>query len=942
MAKERPSLQDRIRQRQRSDFTGRHGQVIQYRENLGLPVDDEQRRFLFNIHGNAGVGKTFLTRQLEQIASQAGALTAYVNETVEDVASAMSTVAREFSRRGVKLGDFEKRAIEYQQRRRELESDPHAPDGIAAFLTKTAVTIGLAAARDVPVAGSLLAPVDTAAAADQVNRAREYLARKFTDHSVMRLLMSPAEELTPIFVDGLNRAAADHTIALFLDTYERTGFILDHWLHNLYTGLYGNLPETLITTISGQKPLNPNRWGEYLSVIADIPLEPFSEAEARQFLTSKHITDETTTQVILTLSGRLPLWLATLADARPHDGTNIGDPTGNAVERFLKWEDEPERRETAIVAALPRTLNQDVLAVITPAGRARDLFIWLRELPFVSSPGDSWVYHDVVRAAILRLRRAEAPAEWRSQHNSLARANACWATEAVKDTDSNTWSNPEWIDYTREETYHLLCADPYGNLAKALTLAVKAANHSTIRARQWMALIADAGRDTNNAPLREWGKRLTDAIHDGDLISYLTCLINDAHLDKGTLVVALEKRGEDRRLAGYMDDALTDFNRAIELDPEDARAIARRGLTYRAMERYDDALTDFNRAIELDPEDARAIARRGLTYRAMERYDDALTDFTRAIELDPEDTQVIASRAETYRLTRRYEDALTDFTRAIELDPEDTQVIASRAETYRLTRRYEDALTDFTRAIELDPEDAWVIASRAETYRLTRRYEDALTDFTRAIELDPEDAWAIGRRAYAYRDMGRYEDALTDFTRGIELDPEDAWALASRAYAYRHMGRYEDALTDLDHAIELNPEDIVIIASRGLTYQDMGRYYDALTDLDHAIELNPEQVHAIASRAETYRLMGRYEDALTDFARVIELDPDYAWAIARRGYVYQAMGRCDDALTDLTRAIELNPGDKDYAAKRAEIHRLLGKSEGFLPEPSKLELPPEG
>ena len=107
-----------------------------------------------------------------------------------------------FSRAGGKLGDFEKRAADYRQRRHELESDPHAPDGVAAFLTRTAVTIGLAAARDVPFAGSLLAPVDAAAAADQANRAREYLARKFSDHRDVRLLLSPADELTPLSSPG--------------------------------------------------------------------------------------------------------------------------------------------------------------------------------------------------------------------------------------------------------------------------------------------------------------------------------------------------------------------------------------------------------------------------------------------------------------------------------------------------------------------------------------------------------------------------------------------------------------------------------------------------------------------------------------------------------------------------------------------------------------------
>ena len=63
MARERRSLQDLIRSRQRCGFVGRQGQVIQFQENLGLPVDDEQRRFLFNIHGDAGVGKTYLTEQ---------------------------------------------------------------------------------------------------------------------------------------------------------------------------------------------------------------------------------------------------------------------------------------------------------------------------------------------------------------------------------------------------------------------------------------------------------------------------------------------------------------------------------------------------------------------------------------------------------------------------------------------------------------------------------------------------------------------------------------------------------------------------------------------------------------------------------------------------------------------------------------------------------------
>jgi tetratricopeptide (TPR) repeat protein len=67
------------------------------------------------------------------------------------------------------------------------------------------------------------------------------------------------------------------------------------------------------------------------------------------------------------------------------------------------------------------------------------------------------------------------------------------------------------------------------------------------------------------------------------------------------------------------------------------------------MERYDQALADYDRAIELDPDLDWVIADRGDTFRAMGRYDEALADFNRAIELDPGDDDYITKRAEIQR-----------------------------------------------------------------------------------------------------------------------------------------------------------------------------------------------------------------------------------------------------------------------------------------------------
>ena len=54
---------------------------------------------------------------------------------------------------------------------------------------------------------------------------------------------------------------------------------------------------------------------------------------------------------------------------------------------------------------------------------------------------------------------------------------------------------------------------------------------------------------------------------------------------------------------GRSEEALADFDHAIELDANNSWAIASRGETYRMLGRYEEALADFNCGVKLDPED---------------------------------------------------------------------------------------------------------------------------------------------------------------------------------------------------------------------------------------------------------------------------------------------------------------------------------------------------
>jgi tetratricopeptide (TPR) repeat protein len=665
-----------VRRRQEAGFVARTGELARFRANLALPVDDLERRFIFCVHGDGGVGKTFLLRRLRSIAEGQGATAGWVDEAVFGVPEAMQAIASNLSGQGADMSSFTRLLAAYLRRRFEAEADPQAPAGAAAFMTQTAVRVGLHAAQAVPGVGGLAGSVDPAAAADQAEQLRRFLGKKFRRREDVRMLLSPLDALTPAFARCVAAAGRRRQLALFFDTYEQTGPLLDGWLRSLLDGTYGDLPQDLVVTVAGRYPLDLGGWAAYAAVLADVPLAPFTEAEARQLLAEKGVTDERVVQVILKVSGRLPLLVATLAESQPADPGAVGDPSGDAVERFLKWEPDPGRRALAIAAAVPRMVNEDVLAVLTggpgqePGSDQGRLFSWLRSLPFVTHEAGRCTYHGVVRTAMIRLERGQSPSRWRDRHRALAAAYRQWSLQA---SAQDSWGDVSWRACKLEETYHLLCADPSRALRAALSQVPNACAEQVTVAAQWAQMMAQAGEDAGSETISSWGHRLEQSLrgnpNQAAAIS-MGILLSEGVIADAATPVALRTRGWALYRLDREQEALADFDQAIDLAPDDQRALAYRGENYRWLGRYEEALADLTRAIDLNPEDGWATASRGETYRWLGRYEEALADLTRAIDLDPQYSWALASRGEVYRQMGRYEEALADLTRAIGLDPE--------------------------------------------------------------------------------------------------------------------------------------------------------------------------------------------------------------------------------------------------------------------------------
>jgi tetratricopeptide (TPR) repeat protein len=898
----RPSLQSVLSSRRHGEFIARRDQLSQYRENLARPVDDERRWSLLNIHGDAGIGKTYLTKQLRQIANGSGHLTAYIDNNFYDVASVMTAIAEQFSVNGVPLTEFEAAAAAYQRRPSTPGDDISALDGIAELATTIVVNTGLSVLRTAPHAVILPDSAD-AVIAEQANVLRENLTKALKNRHQNELPLAPADKLTRIFVDNATRAAGDRPISLFFDGYERTAPWLDRWLTDLHDGRYGDLPGTLITTISGRYTLDPERWSAYGTITADMYLERFSDAEARQFMVGKNITGERVVAEILKQSDRIPMMLATLAGTHPKDPGDVGDPGGDPVKRYVGSESDQARCDVAAAGALGRTFNRDTLAAVassdnTSADHVAESFGWLIGLPFVSRQAGSWQYHECVRSAMLRFQREQSPRQWRAEHLALARAHAQWATEVAGGPDP-AWANPHWVHHTVEQTYHLLCADPINNRRQALAAAVKAAASKIAHARQWAELIADAGRDADDDDLIRWGTRLRESIKDRDLTQYLTCLIEDGRLSESTLAAAFCQRGEAHLRASGDEQALADFIRATELDPGLASAVAGRGLAYFSLDRPQEALADFERALELDPRLASAIAGRALICLQTGRLLEALTEFSRAIERDPELDWALCCRGLVQAMLGHPDEALADVERASELDPHEAAIIVVHAIVHAVAGRPAEALAELERAEEHDPGETSIIVLRSMVMAESGRLDEALAGLTQAMERDPGETRIIAVRGMVRAWAGRLDEALADFDCAIERNPDRFMPLMYRGTTHLWLSQLDEALADFKRVLELAPDFCWALAARGEVYLELGRLDEALADLDRALELDPDNAETFADRGQTHYKMKHYEEALLDLDRALELDPDLARARASRRLVYVKLLWLDDAFDDL-------------------------------------------
>ena len=281
----------------------------------------------------------------------------------------------------------------------------------------------------------------------------------------------------------------------------------------------------------------------------------------------------------------------------------------------------------------------------------------------------------------------------------------------------------------------------------------------------------------------------------------------------------------------WLTDPLTDAEvmeagklakQALTLAPDLAEAHIALGLFYYyGFREYEQALTEFRRAIELQPNNALALSFVAFVHRRQGKWDLTLDELKRSIDLNPRDAYTMGGLAETDVFLRMWREAEDTARKALTIDPhEATAMRMLLLSSLNLTGNAQEPLRILA---TFPPDDLllpntgmfdMVIGTRGQTFVLGRDFKAALEACETGAVATTNDWQRSAAKAGIRVLAGDLTGAQTDAEKAREPlearlreHPQDFRALRALSWVYLALNRKTDAINIARQTVELLPPE---------------------------------------------------------------------------------------------------------------------------------------
>ena len=207
---------------------------------------------------------------------------------------------------------------------------------------------------------------------------------------------------------------------------------------------------------------------------------------------------------------------------------------------------------------------------------------------------------------------------------------------------------------------------------------------------------------------------------------------------------------------------------------------------------HEKAIKAYEKALELDGENAETLSNLGAAYHARGDLDKAKASLTRACELAPDNIDALNHLGNILSAAGEHEKAIVARLKTVELSNGNPVALNKLGDAYFYVEKFDLAITAFEQAIAGDPGFAEPHNNLAIALVRAGRHEEALKFYDRAISLAPERPQFHNAFGVALISLGNVDKAVREWRTAIKLKPD--YLEAHRHLSPHHTYTSEDPL----------------------------------------------------------------------------------------------------------------------------------------------------
>ena len=299
----------------------------------------------------------------------------------------------------------------------------------------------------------------------------------------------------------------------------------------------------------------------------------------------------------------------------------------------------------------------------------------------------------------------------------------------------------------------------------------------------------------------------------------------------------LYSTGKDFVASGNYDDAIVQFTKLIEENPEYTEAYLARADAYEKSDKKAEAASDYKRATAFKDKDESIYYNAGRLYYELEQYEDAIPMLERVTALDKKHINAYKFKMESYIALEKYDKALKESNELIKLN-ETAKNYSRQGFINDKLENYNQAETDYRKSIEKASNVLGTYVALGDVLFKAKKYDQSLVACNQALGIDSKSKEALWIRSKIYKEKIDYPSAINDLSKMIIFSPDDMDAFFARGIYYQEFNQHQSAINDFSKVISMDSKNALAYFHRAKSNEEITQYAKAISDYQTYVDLS--------------------------------------------------------------------------------------------------------